>query len=42
MKQISPVRPSPIAGSWYDSYPERLAAEIDVVGRVEDEARAIK
>jgi len=29
MKQISPVRPSPIAGSWYDSYPERLAAEID-------------
>ena len=29
MKPISPVRPSPIAGTWYDSRPQRLAAEID-------------
>ncbi len=29
MKPISPVRPSPIAGSWYDDQPKRLAAEID-------------
>jgi len=29
MKPISPIRSSPIAGTWYDSRPERLAAEID-------------
>ena len=29
MKPIAPVRPSPIAGSWYDSRPAKLAAEID-------------
>lgn len=29
MKPISPIRPSPIAGTWYDSRPDRLAAEID-------------
>lgn len=29
MKPISPIRPSPIAGSWYDSRPDKLAAEID-------------
>ncbi len=29
MKPISPVRPSPIAGTWYDNRPKQLAAEID-------------
>ena len=29
MKPISPLRPSPIAGTWYDSRPDRLTAEID-------------
>ena len=29
MKPISPIRPSPIAGSWYDNRPAKLAAEID-------------
>jgi AmmeMemoRadiSam system protein B len=29
MKPISPIRPSPIAGTWYDSHPKRLASEID-------------
>ncbi len=29
MKPISPIRPSPIAGTWYDDNSKRLAAEID-------------
>ena len=29
MKPISPIRPSPIAGTWYDDNPKHLAAEID-------------
>lgn len=29
MKPISPIRPSPIAGTWYDSRPAKLADEID-------------
>lgn len=29
MKPIPSMRPSPIAGTWYDSRPDRLAAEID-------------
>jgi len=29
MKPISPLRPSPIAGTWYDNRPEKLAAEVD-------------
>ncbi len=29
MKPIAPIRPSPIAGSWYPSDPKKLAAEVD-------------
>lgn len=29
MKPIAPLRPSPIAGRWYESHPQRLAAEIE-------------
>ncbi|MBT3337087.1 MAG: AmmeMemoRadiSam system protein B [Anaerolineae bacterium] len=29
MKRINPIRPSPIAGTWYENRPEKLAAEID-------------
>jgi AmmeMemoRadiSam system protein B len=29
MKPIAPLRPSPIAGSWYESDPEKLASELD-------------
>jgi len=29
MKPIVPIRPSPIAGSWYTNNPEKLAAEMD-------------
>ena len=29
MKPIAPIRPSPIAGTWYSNSPTKLAAEID-------------
>ena len=29
MKPIAPIRPSPIAGSWYPSNPKKLATEVD-------------
>ncbi len=29
MKPISPIRPSPIAGTWYEGNPEKLAIEVD-------------
>ena len=29
MKAITPIRPSPIAGRWYENNPEKLASEID-------------
>jgi len=29
MKSVAPVRPSPIAGTWYEGRPEKLAAEVD-------------
>jgi MEMO1 family protein len=29
MKAVAPIRPSPIAGTWYENNPEKLAAEVD-------------
>lgn len=29
MKPIAPIRPSPIAGTWYEGNPAKLAAEVD-------------
>ena len=29
MKPIAPIRPSPIAGTWYEGNPTKLAAEVD-------------
>ena len=29
MKPITPIRPSPIAGTWYEGNPAKLAAEVD-------------
>lgn len=29
MKPVAPVRPSPIAGTWYEGHPSKLAAEVD-------------
>jgi len=29
MKPITPIRPSPIAGTWYESRPKNLATEVD-------------
>ena len=29
MKPIAPIRPSPIAGTWYEGNPEKLAIEVD-------------
>jgi len=29
MKPVAPVRPSPIAGTWYEGRPSKLAAEVD-------------
>ncbi|OQY34600.1 MAG: AmmeMemoRadiSam system protein B [Anaerolineaceae bacterium 4572_5.1] len=29
MKPVAPIRPSPIAGTWYTNSPKKLAAEID-------------
>lgn len=29
MKPVAPVRPSPIAGTWYEGHPSKLASEVD-------------
>jgi len=29
MKPVAPIRPSPIAGTWYEGHPSKLAAEVD-------------